>query len=60
MTNHLTAYPPLVSSLIEKCHALGYPVKCVPASGCRRHRLAYGYYQVSLHDEDLGDWSGLQ
>ncbi|MEH1826005.1 MAG: hypothetical protein V7L22_11680, partial [Nostoc sp.] len=27
-----TAYPPLVSLLIEKCHALGYPVVCVPAS----------------------------
>ncbi len=52
-----TAYPPLVSLLIEKCHALGYPVVCVPASGCRRHRLACGYYRVSLHGEDLGDWS---
>ncbi|MEJ6486237.1 hypothetical protein N0Y54_34100 [Nostoc punctiforme UO1] len=23
-------------------------------------RLACGYYRVSLHGEDLGDWSGLQ
>ncbi|MFW9264869.1 hypothetical protein [Nostoc sp. CALU 546] len=46
-----TAYPPLVSSLIEKCHALGYPVKC--------DRLECGYYQVSLHGKDLGDWSEL-
>ncbi|WP_242055919.1 DUF488 family protein [Nostoc flagelliforme] len=59
LTNHPTTYPPLILSLIEKCHALGYPVKCVPASRCRRHRLECGYYQVSLHGEDLGDWSEL-
>ncbi|WP_242054108.1 hypothetical protein [Nostoc sp. FACHB-888] len=46
-----TAYPPLVLSLIEKCQALGYPVKC--------DRLACSYYRVSLHGEDLGDWSEL-
>ncbi|AUB43527.1 hypothetical protein COO91_09708 (plasmid) [Nostoc flagelliforme CCNUN1] len=46
-----TAYSPLVSSLIEKCHALGYPVMC--------DRIPCGYYRVSLHGEDLGDWSEL-
>ncbi|MHC5855075.1 DUF488 family protein, N3 subclade [Nostoc sp.] len=59
LTNHSTTYPPLILSLIEKCHALGYPVKCVPVLGCCRHRLRCGYYQVSLHGKDLGDWSEL-
>ncbi|WP_193200686.1 hypothetical protein [Nostoc sp. MG11] len=52
-------YPPQVKSLIEKCHESGYPVRCVPASGCRRHRLKCGYYRVSLHGKDLGEWSEL-
>ena len=51
LTNHPTTYPPLILSLIEKCHALGYPVKC--------DRIPCGYYQVSLHGEGLGDWSEL-
>ncbi|MCC5653477.1 DUF488 domain-containing protein [Nostoc sp. XA013] len=50
-TNYPITYPPLILSLIEKCHALGYPVKC--------DRLACGYYRVSLHGKDLGDWSEL-
>ncbi|MCC5610907.1 hypothetical protein LC612_30205 [Nostoc sp. CHAB 5834] len=44
-------YPPQVLSLIEKCHELGYPVKC--------NRLECGYYQVTLNGEDLGVWSEL-
>ncbi len=44
-------YPPQVLSLIEKCHELGYRVKC--------DRLECGYYQVSLNGEDLGVWSEL-
>jgi hypothetical protein len=44
-------YPPQVLSLIEKCHASGYPVVC--------DRLPCGYYRVSLHGEDLGEWSEL-
>lgn len=67
-TKHPTTYPPLILSLIEKCHALGYPVMCVPASpvgdatrtGCRRHRLLCGYYRVSLHGKHLKDWSELE
>ncbi|MEH2430822.1 MAG: DUF488 family protein [Nostoc sp.] len=51
LTNHPNTYPPLILSLIKKCHALGYPVKC--------DRLPCGYYRVSLHGEDLGDWSEL-
>ncbi|MBW4458551.1 MAG: DUF488 domain-containing protein [Nostoc indistinguendum CM1-VF10] len=37
-TNHPITYPPLVSSLIEKCHALGYPVQCdrIPCGYCWR------------------------
>jgi hypothetical protein len=46
-----TIYPPQVKSLIEKCHESGYPVRC--------DRLECGYYQLSLHGEDLGDWSEL-
>jgi uncharacterized protein YeaO (DUF488 family) len=44
-------YPPQVKSLIEKCHESGCPVQC--------ERLECGYYQVSLHGEDLGEWSEL-
>jgi len=44
-------YPPKVLSLIDKCHASGFPVVC--------DRLTCGYYRVSLHGEDLGDWSEL-
>ncbi|UKP00975.1 DUF488 domain-containing protein [Nostoc sp. UHCC 0870] len=44
-------YPQRVLSLIEQCHSSGYPVQC--------DRLACGYYRVSLHGEDLGDWSEL-
>ncbi|MFS0520071.1 hypothetical protein ACEYW6_36030 [Nostoc sp. UIC 10607] len=62
-----STYPQVIQTLLAKCHDAGYPVQCVPASpvgdatrtGCRRHRLACGYYQVSLHGEDLGDWSEL-
>ncbi|MBN3945476.1 MAG: hypothetical protein HWQ38_02860 [Nostoc sp. NMS7] len=50
----------MVLSLIEKYHTLGYPIKCVPVSGCRRHRLACGYYRIFLHGEDSGDWSELE
>ncbi|WP_256872013.1 hypothetical protein [Nostoc sp. TCL26-01] len=46
-----TTYPTQVLSLIEKCHSSGYPVVC--------YRLSCGYYQVSLHSEDLGVWSEL-
>lgn len=49
--NHSAIYSPLVLSLIEKCHSLGYPVQC--------DRLPCGYYRVSLHGEDLGEWSEL-
>ncbi|WP_193200517.1 DUF488 family protein [Nostoc sp. MG11] len=44
-------YPPQVKSLIEKCHESGFPVQCVS--------LECGYYRVSLHGEDFGDWSEL-
>ncbi|WP_225226158.1 DUF488 family protein, N3 subclade [Komarekiella delphini-convector] len=44
-------YPPQVKSLIEKCHESAFPVQC--------DRLPCGYYRVSLHGEDLGDWSEL-
>lgn len=48
---HPVTYGPVVLSLIEKCYQLGYPVVC--------SRLPCGYYQVFLHDEDLGIWSEL-
>ncbi|MBD2364667.1 hypothetical protein H6G36_26435 [Anabaena minutissima FACHB-250] len=44
-------YPQQVLSLIEQCHDSGFPVVC--------DRLACGYYRVSLHGENLGDWSDL-
>ncbi|WP_392476435.1 hypothetical protein [Nostoc sp. C110] len=28
-------------------------------AACRTHRIPCGYYRVSLHSEDLGDWSEL-
>lgn len=43
--------PQQVLSLIEKCHSSGYPVQC--------DRLPCGYFRVSLHGEDLGEWSEL-
>jgi hypothetical protein len=49
--NHPATYPAQVLSLIEKCHASGFLVKC--------DRLPCGYYQVSVHGEDLGEWSEL-
>lgn len=49
--NHPVTFPTQVLSLIEKCHASGYPVVC--------DRLACGYYRVSLDGEDLGVWSEL-
>ncbi|UKP01107.1 DUF488 family protein, N3 subclade [Nostoc sp. UHCC 0870] len=49
--NHPVTYPAEVLSLIEKCHSSGFPVVC--------DRLACGYYRVSLHGENLGDWSEL-
>jgi hypothetical protein len=49
--NQSVVYPSLVSSLIEQCHTLGYPVQCL--------RLPCGYYRISLNSEDLGDWSEL-
>lgn len=48
---HPATYPPQVLALIDKCHDTGLAVKC--------DRLPCGYYQVSLHGEDLGDWSEL-
>ncbi|WP_414756611.1 hypothetical protein [Anabaena sp. CCY 9910] len=49
--NHPATYPAQVLNLIEKCHSSGYLVRC--------NRLTCGYYRVSLHGEDLGDWSEL-
>jgi alkylated DNA repair dioxygenase AlkB len=43
--------PPKVLNLIEQCHSSGFPVQC--------DRLACGYYRVSLHEENLGEWSEL-
>ncbi|MEH1801101.1 MAG: hypothetical protein V7L13_18400 [Nostoc sp.] len=46
-----STYPQVVQTLLAKCHDAGYPVKC--------DRISCGYYRVSLHGEDLGDWSEL-
>lgn len=43
--------PQQVLSLIEQCHDAGYPVQC--------YRLPCGYFPVSLHGEDLGEWTEL-
>jgi hypothetical protein len=44
-------YPAQVLTLIDKCHTSGFPVVC--------DRTSCGYYRVSLHGEDLGEWSEL-
>jgi hypothetical protein len=44
-------FPPVITSLLFKCHEAGYEVKC--------DRTHCGYYQISLGDEDLGTWSEL-
>ncbi|MBW4690035.1 MAG: DUF488 domain-containing protein [Komarekiella atlantica HA4396-MV6] len=44
-------YSPQVTSLIEKCHQSGCPVRC--------ERLECGYYRVAVGEEDLGEWSEL-
>lgn len=49
--NNPATFPPLVLSMIEKCHSSGFPVQC--------DRLPCGYYRVSLRGEDLGEWSEL-
>ncbi|MEH2044143.1 hypothetical protein [Nostoc sp.] len=41
----------IIQTLLAKCHDAGYPAVC--------YRLKSGYYRVSLHDEDLGNWSEL-
>lgn len=46
-----STYPQVVQTLLAKCHDAGYPVKC--------DRISCGYYRVSLHGENLGDWSEL-
>ncbi|RCJ24392.1 hypothetical protein A6770_28250 [Nostoc minutum NIES-26] len=46
-----STYPATVQSVLAKCYDAGVPVVCL--------RLACGYYRVSLHGEDLGDWSEL-
>ncbi|BCL39653.1 DUF488 family protein [Nostoc sp. MS1] len=52
-------YPPQVLSLIEKCHASGFPVVCDGVPPSVADRLPCGYYRVSLDGEDLGVWSEL-
>lgn len=49
--NHPATFPAQVLNLIEKCHSSGYFVRC--------DRISCGYYRVSLHGEDLGEWSEL-
>ncbi|MBE9053550.1 DUF488 family protein [Nostocales cyanobacterium LEGE 11386] len=46
-----STFPPIVKSLLSKCHDAGYPVVC--------DRLSCGYFRVSLRGEDLGEWSEL-
>ncbi len=46
-----STYPPVVQTLLAKCQDAGLKVVC--------DRLSCGYYRVSLHGEDLGDWSEL-
>ncbi|BAY72933.1 hypothetical protein NIES23_57610 (plasmid) [Trichormus variabilis NIES-23] len=46
-----STYPPVVQTLLAKCFDTGLAVRC--------DRLTCGYYRVSLHGEDLGDWSEL-
>ncbi|WP_193789893.1 hypothetical protein [Nostoc sp. NIES-3756] len=45
--------------LIGKCHDAGFPVVCDGVPPTVGDRLPCGYYQVSLHGEDLGVWSEL-
>ncbi|WP_225226122.1 DUF488 domain-containing protein [Komarekiella delphini-convector] len=44
-------YQPTIVNLLSKCHQAGYPVRC--------ERTECGYYRVSVHSEDLGEWSEL-
>ncbi|MBE9052747.1 DUF488 family protein [Nostocales cyanobacterium LEGE 11386] len=46
-----STFPPTVKKLLAKCHDAGYPVQC--------DRLSCGYFRVSLHEEDLGEWTEL-
>lgn len=46
-----STFAPTVQTLLSKCYDAGLPVECL--------RLPCGYYRVSLHGEDLGDWSEL-
>jgi|GEM_PF-1198288 len=46
-----SSYPHGIQRLLSNCYDAGYFVQCL--------RLPCGYYQISLGDEDLGDWSEL-
>ena len=46
-----STYPPIVQTLLAKCYDAGLKVRC--------DRNSCGYYHVSLHGEDLGQWSEM-
>lgn len=63
LTNgHKVKHPSMLSTdaqrLFYRCHSSGYPVVCLGVAPPRQ-RLFCGYYQVSLHGEDLGVWGEL-